>query len=64
MIDPRVCRTPPPWDHLSLAEVDETKRLWRKLVGDGLEERGHQRLAYLSKRRVRPQYETVQGSAA
>jgi hypothetical protein len=61
-----ICRSPPPWDHLSLAEVSECERLAAALVGRLSVGRGPRikRFAELLKRRVRPQYEPARKGAA
>lgn len=66
--DPRVCRVPPPWNHLSLAGVAECEKLAFLIVGHlplgGRSSLQNKRLAALLKRRVRPQYETARKDGA
>lgn len=64
--DPRICRVAPPdFNHLSMAEVEEERRLWLLLTrGAGLDAKDDKRLAELSRRRHRPQYDPARRGAA
>lgn len=54
MRDPRACSIPmTEFNHLTLGEVDEEQRLWRKLASEKLTPDESRRLVYLSGRRRR-----------
>lgn len=54
--DPRICRTPWPFVHLTLAEVIECEKLAEVNCQRTLTNPEHLRLSELLKRRYRPRY--------
>lgn len=53
-----------PNSHLSLGEIDELRRLWRKVADGECNAQDHARLYYLNKRRVLPIYDIAPKGAA
>ena len=65
MSDPRICRTAPPdFNHCTLAEVEESRALWRKLAEGTISDMEQVRLTSLWGRRRAPVYPNVPRDAA